>query len=145
MKASQGKSKHFQRQEKFRKTKMCTFYEAGRCNRGEFCCYAHSTCELQPQPDLHKSELCAQFSFTGSCDRGETCRFAHGSKELRQTSLHQASLRQTGSDISTARNTSGQQPVFICLKPPFMEFWARAHMWDKEQQEAWQRLTDTTV
>jgi len=75
-----------QRGGKFQKTKMCKFFKAGACTRGYECVYAHSTCELQELPDLHKTALCARFAFAGSCDKADACRFAHGTKELRRAS-----------------------------------------------------------
>jgi hypothetical protein len=70
-------------QEHFHKTKMCTFYQQGRCDRGSGCPFAHHKSELLPSPDLVKTKLCYSY-FRGKCN-DRRCKFAHGSRELRAT------------------------------------------------------------
>ncbi|CAK9080741.1 unnamed protein product [Durusdinium trenchii] len=69
---------------KLKRTKICKFWVFNRCTLGEACTFAHSTCDLQEQPDLVKTELCFQFMSKGQCKRGAACTFAHGKKELRK-------------------------------------------------------------
>ncbi|CAK9052746.1 unnamed protein product [Durusdinium trenchii] len=69
---------------KLKRTKICKFWVCSRCTLGEACTFAHSTCDLQEQPDLVKTELCFQFMSKGRCKRGADCTFAHGKKELRK-------------------------------------------------------------
>eukprot|EP00820_Chromera_velia_P003104 Cvel_16490.t1-p1 / transcript=Cvel_16490.t1 / gene=Cvel_16490 / organism=Chromera_velia_CCMP2878 / gene_product=Cleavage and polyadenylation specificity factor, putative / transcript_product=Cleavage and polyadenylation specificity factor, putative / location=Cvel_scaffold1271:46015-51211(+) / protein_length=1099 / sequence_SO=supercontig / SO=protein_coding / is_pseudo=false len=66
------------------KTKMCPFFERGRCYYQDSCCYAHSDAELRPLPDLNKTSLCKKFAKTGECN-DSACPFAHGSSDLRCT------------------------------------------------------------
>lgn len=65
------------------KTKMCAFFERGKCASTN-CRYAHSAVELQRPPNLHKTKLCKAF-LQGSCIDGENCMFAHGELDLRVT------------------------------------------------------------
>jgi len=116
-----------QRRGKFYKTKMCKFYKTGACTRGSECVYAHSMCELEGPPDLHKTELCSQFTFAGFCDKGDACRFAHGAKELRQTSERKehpngAQRLPCGANPGSPNYCSGAvyQPVLSCLAVPII-------------------------
>merc|ERR1712151_1183760 len=43
------------------KTKMCTFFMKGKCAFGADCAFAHSSSELQRNPDLAKTRLCYDF------------------------------------------------------------------------------------
>jgi len=70
--------------DQYYKTKPCKFWLENRCERGEFCRFAHTN-ELRSAPDLSKTKLCAEFIKTGKCEKGAPCRFAHGHKELRAT------------------------------------------------------------
>mmetsp|Transcript_5280 Transcript_5280/g.13136 ORF Transcript_5280/g.13136 Transcript_5280/m.13136 type:complete len:232 (-) Transcript_5280:272-967(-) len=64
----------------FHKTRVCTFWLAGRCTRAG-CRFAHGESELMPVPDLSKTTLCRVFRKRGVCR--PDCRFAHGTCELR--------------------------------------------------------------
>lgn len=66
------------------KTKMCHFFERGKC-ASENCRYAHAPSELRQQPNLEKTKLCKSFVQNGYCNDGENCGFAHGETELRVT------------------------------------------------------------
>eukprot|EP00437_Effrenium_voratum_P007381 CAMPEP_0181438132 /NCGR_PEP_ID=MMETSP1110-20121109/21747_1 /TAXON_ID=174948 /ORGANISM="Symbiodinium sp., Strain CCMP421" /LENGTH=309 /DNA_ID=CAMNT_0023561801 /DNA_START=81 /DNA_END=1010 /DNA_ORIENTATION=- len=65
------------------KTKMCAFFERGKCS-SETCRYAHSQDELRRAPNLQKTKLCKSF-LQGRCRDGENCSFAHGEGDLRVT------------------------------------------------------------
>lgn len=67
----------------FKGTKLCKFYLAGVCTRGEDCKFAHGTRDLQVMPDFVKTRLCEAFMMSGSCPDGTSCKFAHGKHELR--------------------------------------------------------------
>ena len=69
--------------EPLRKTKLCKFHHRGACARGNACSFAHSTAQLQEQPDFLKSQSCNGFLLTGKCRYGTNCKFAHGEEELR--------------------------------------------------------------
>jgi hypothetical protein len=64
------------------KTKMCAFFERGKCASNN-CRYAHSADELRSPPNLQKTKLCRAF-MQGSC-QDESCSFAHGDGDLRVT------------------------------------------------------------
>jgi hypothetical protein len=68
----------------FRKTKLCSYYLAGRCTFGSQCFYAHNPEDIQDAPDLKKTKLCIAWQ-DGTCANGADCGFAHGAKELRST------------------------------------------------------------
>jgi hypothetical protein len=68
----------------FRKTKLCSYYLAGRCTFGTQCFYAHNPEDVQGAPDLKKTKLCIAWQ-DGTCANGADCTFAHGAKELRST------------------------------------------------------------
>lgn len=65
------------------KTKFCKFYARGRCARGKACSFAHGSEELLTAPDLHKTQLCADYARDGLCRRGARCKFAHGVEQLK--------------------------------------------------------------
>mmetsp|Transcript_32356 Transcript_32356/g.66741 ORF Transcript_32356/g.66741 Transcript_32356/m.66741 type:complete len:268 (+) Transcript_32356:74-877(+) len=71
-------------EDQFVKTKLCSFYEKGKCTRGAQCTFAHGSFELQQLPDLTKTSLCPALMQFGACDDG-ACLFAHGVEELRAT------------------------------------------------------------
>jgi hypothetical protein len=64
------------------KTKMCTFFQRGRCASNN-CRYAHSSVELRHQPNMQKTKLCKQF-LQGDC-QDRNCMYAHGEQDLRVT------------------------------------------------------------
>lgn len=65
----------------FSKTRMCSFYKEGRCNRGTLCVFAHQEEELRQRPDLNKTALCP---LKETCTDPE-CKYAHCLSELRCT------------------------------------------------------------
>jgi len=67
----------------FRKTKMCSYHQAGRCTFGAQCFYAHNSEELNDAPNLRKTKLCTAWQ-EGTCSKAD-CQFAHGAKDLRST------------------------------------------------------------
>jgi hypothetical protein len=68
----------------FRKTKLCSYYLAGRCTFGSQCFYAHNPEDVHDAPDLKKTKLCIAWP-DGKCAKRADCGFAHGAKELRST------------------------------------------------------------
>ncbi|EER06827.1 conserved hypothetical protein [Perkinsus marinus ATCC 50983] len=66
------------------KTKVCSLYLEGRCHYGSKCFFAHSTSELQQQPNLKKTSLCRLYR-QGKCNKGAACTYAHSAAELRAT------------------------------------------------------------
>jgi len=70
-------------QDQFRKTRICNFFQQGRCTWGTSCRFAHHEDELSTAPDLTKTKLCFNF-FRRRCNDAN-CSFAHGHQELRAT------------------------------------------------------------
>mmetsp|Transcript_49328 Transcript_49328/g.107406 ORF Transcript_49328/g.107406 Transcript_49328/m.107406 type:complete len:222 (+) Transcript_49328:59-724(+) len=66
---------------RFFKTKLCTFYQAGRCSRGNRCTFAHAEESLKDRPDLRCTKPCREFFTRGTCKKGDACTFAHWRKE----------------------------------------------------------------
>ena len=64
------------RLEMHKKTRLCKFFAAGSCTRGNSCASAHGSCQLRDKPNLSKTRLCADFLEHGRCMRGEACSFA---------------------------------------------------------------------
>jgi len=77
-----AKNERFEMQ--FFKTKVCAFWEKGRCTRGAACKYAHGEQELQAAPDLTNTALCREMTEKGQCTR-PNCPFAHSWDTLRAT------------------------------------------------------------
>lgn len=67
---------------KFRKTRMCSFFLAGTCKKKTSCSFAHAEAELLPFPDLRYTKLCPAMLRDGSCTE-EGCTFAHDNEELK--------------------------------------------------------------
>ncbi|TRY50403.1 Zinc finger/CCCH-type domain containing protein [Cryptosporidium tyzzeri] len=68
------------------KTKMCAFYNVGKCTRGNLCAFAHSVQELRPLPDLRFTRLC-ELTKRGDVCRDVNCTFAHSINDLRTTEI----------------------------------------------------------
>mmetsp|Transcript_13758 Transcript_13758/g.30279 ORF Transcript_13758/g.30279 Transcript_13758/m.30279 type:complete len:311 (-) Transcript_13758:351-1283(-) len=64
-----------------RKTKICAFHLRAACQFGDECAFAHTSTELQPTPDLSKTQICQAFISGGCTD--PNCSYAHGDEELR--------------------------------------------------------------
>ena len=79
----QEDGKKVKRLEMHKKTRLCKFFAAGSCTRGNSCAFAHGSCQLRDKPNFSKTRLCADFLEHGWCMRGEACSFAHGQQELR--------------------------------------------------------------
>eukprot|EP00931_Biecheleriopsis_adriatica_P068390 TRINITY_DN42356_c0_g1_i1.p1 TRINITY_DN42356_c0_g1~~TRINITY_DN42356_c0_g1_i1.p1 ORF type:complete len:400 (-),score=66.27 TRINITY_DN42356_c0_g1_i1:96-1295(-) len=69
----------------FFKTKLCSFWQAGICQRGAECKFAHGGAELMEEPDLSKTSFCRRMLSGEEC-QDPTCTFAHSRGELRNTS-----------------------------------------------------------
>eukprot|EP00928_Gymnodinium_smaydae_P021092 TRINITY_DN18203_c0_g2_i1.p1 TRINITY_DN18203_c0_g2~~TRINITY_DN18203_c0_g2_i1.p1 ORF type:complete len:285 (-),score=39.61 TRINITY_DN18203_c0_g2_i1:226-1080(-) len=93
---------------RFRKTVMCSFYNMGRCMRGENCSFAHGDQDLRQKPELRNTRLCSRFFSTGNCRDGAMCPFAHSKDELRQGNSRQMGGFRASLAASPPRS---QQPV----------------------------------
>jgi len=92
------------------KTKICSFFQASRCSRGEDCKFAHSAEELESAPDLAKTCICLAWE-KGQCpDSAAECRFAHGAHDLRHDPRPiPAGLVLAGSPIFSGRSLSQER------------------------------------
>ncbi|OII74859.1 CCCH domain-containing protein [Cryptosporidium ubiquitum] len=127
------------------KTKMCAFYNVGKCTRGNLCAFAHSVQELRPLPDLRFTRLC-ELTKRGDVCRDVNCTFAHSLNDLRTTEIPPAPLsefnimksaenttliRKLGStNESKAKFRTGES-----IKDPFLS---------KSEEEVFVSSTDTT-
>lgn len=66
----------------FLKTKMCTFYQLGACTRGQFCRYAHTEKDLNPD-SFYRTRFCKSVIRFGKCENPD-CTYAHNKEELRE-------------------------------------------------------------
>lgn len=64
------------------KTRMCEFWQLGKCRKGIKCSFAHGEDDLRPSPDFAKTSVCPVFLHTGKCD-SKNCRYAHSVDELK--------------------------------------------------------------
>lgn len=66
-----------------KKTKMCKFFLANACERGDRCAYAHSRAEVRATPDLRCTQFCpTALSGNTCCDTN--CKFAHRREQLKK-------------------------------------------------------------
>eukprot|EP00439_Symbiodinium_sp_Y106_P004409 s6357_g1.t1 len=65
-------------------SKICAFWQEGRCLRGAGCKYAHGDSERHQEPDLTKTALCRKMLSGEGCNDPK-CTFAHSRDELRST------------------------------------------------------------
>eukprot|EP00923_Selenidium_pygospionis_P031227 GHVN01055413.1.p1 GENE.GHVN01055413.1~~GHVN01055413.1.p1 ORF type:complete len:470 (-),score=40.23 GHVN01055413.1:1015-2424(-) len=75
----------------FYKIKMCRWYQAGKCNYGDECCFAHTKSELRPAPNLMRMRMCPTHVRRGKCLDAD-CLYAHNKKELEKTPLYKTAL-----------------------------------------------------
>eukprot|EP00923_Selenidium_pygospionis_P031225 GHVN01055410.1.p1 GENE.GHVN01055410.1~~GHVN01055410.1.p1 ORF type:complete len:456 (-),score=43.15 GHVN01055410.1:1170-2537(-) len=71
----------------FYKIKMCRWYQAGKCDYGDECCFAHTKSELRPAPNLMRMRMCPTHVRRGNC-LDPDCLYAHNKKELEKTPLY---------------------------------------------------------
>ncbi|KEP65253.1 UNVERIFIED_CONTAM: zinc finger (CCCH type) motif-containing protein [Hammondia hammondi] len=77
--APQDPKKRVLRRVMFSKTKICPWFEQGKCLRGDLCNYAHCRAELRVLPVVKK--LCLSYLKVGRC-RNPHCSFAHSAEEV---------------------------------------------------------------
>lgn len=105
------------KQEHFRKTKMCTFYQEARCRYGDSCAFAHGHVEVEVLPDLTKTSLCLSWK-AGTCHlSAANCRFAHGKKDLRVFLGHQQGPQGVQDDDQSMQPTTSQNDSFLLSAP----------------------------
>mmetsp|Transcript_22234 Transcript_22234/g.63789 ORF Transcript_22234/g.63789 Transcript_22234/m.63789 type:complete len:208 (-) Transcript_22234:63-686(-) len=69
--------------QRFYKTRLCKFFAQGWCRFGRGCQFAHGQHELNPKPNLFKTQWCSELAMNGHCSAGAACRYAHRVDELR--------------------------------------------------------------
>ncbi|PHJ24397.1 zinc finger (ccch type) motif-containing protein [Cystoisospora suis] len=77
--APQDPNKRAVRRMMFSKTKICPWFEQGKCLRGDLCNYAHSRDELRVLPVTKR--LCPSYMKMGRCSNPH-CSFAHSIEEV---------------------------------------------------------------
>jgi len=96
---------------KLRKTKICSFFQEGRCRKGDKCGFAHGGLELELLPDLTKTSICLAWK-EGACPHSATqCRFAHGKHDLRAPPQQ---AKQSPGLQNHDDNSVGQSPDWVC-------------------------------
>jgi hypothetical protein len=113
---------------KFRKTRMCKFFEQGCCSKGDKCSFAHKLSALKSRPNLHKTQLCMAFQRNGTCRDGQACKYAHGESEL-QSSAKQASALVSTLDVQAA-------PVPVTFQVVMLNAVAGGNISDSQSQAA---------
>lgn len=98
---SEKPQKNIGNRQHYKFTRLCSFYQAGICSRGQNCSFAHSELQIRAQPDFYKTRLCDDFR-RGKCTAGEACQFAHGSEEMKRLAQERRNLRK-----SPLTNTAG--------------------------------------
>lgn len=96
----------------YRRTKMCKFYLAGGCSRGESCLFAHGQLDLRVLPDFSKTRFCPEMQKSGQCQDGIYCKFAHSKQELRARCAARA--RQTAAEAMSPSSASPSGGSVVC-------------------------------
>ena len=82
--AAAGKKQHQIDGTQLAKTRLCLFYQEGRCKYGSECTYAHNVDEVRKAPEeLRKTKFCELFMDPTRGCVDPDCNFAHDSVELR--------------------------------------------------------------
>ena len=84
------------------KTEMCKNWEAGHCEYGDKCAFAHGNRELRSKVQVATNKKCKQFAESGYCLLGSRCQFDH-CKE---------SDTACSSPANTPRSRKGSDPPF---------------------------------
>lgn len=110
------------------KTRMCHAWQAGRCNYGDGCKYAHGEMDMQRNLSdrkdtstvfkgaLYKTRPCFEFRDNGSCKLGDRCSYAHGDHELRPD--RGSSSSRSGSKPAASETVSPSQVRAKAAAPP---------------------------
>jgi hypothetical protein len=109
-----GKKQHQIDGTQLAKTRLCLFYQEGRCKYGSECTYAHNVDEVRKAPEeLRKTKFCELFMDPTRGCVDPDCNFAHYSDELRSKKdarrKARASLRVTPSSVGSPCGVSQQQ------------------------------------
>lgn len=99
------------------KTRLCVFFEEGRCNKGDACDFAHGADELERPVDLRKTSICKQWEKNQCRRNAAQCRFAHGSADLRRTTTHAGTTVGESSDGEDQWDDTWQAPWLQAYVP----------------------------
>lgn len=80
-----------------KKTKLCKFFLANACQRGDRCTYAHSVKEIRALPNLQCTQFCPT-ALSGIVCSDADCKFAHRREDLKKfpgDNSHKAGVRNT--------------------------------------------------
>eukprot|EP00915_Cephaloidophora_sp_WS-2016_P004977 GHVH01006642.1.p1 GENE.GHVH01006642.1~~GHVH01006642.1.p1 ORF type:complete len:473 (+),score=45.72 GHVH01006642.1:577-1995(+) len=75
------------------RTKMCSFFKEGKCNKGDQCSFAHNMNQLKDRPDFKKTRLCVAFNQNKCMKPYDECPFAHGEEDLKRFARHNTMSR----------------------------------------------------
>eukprot|EP00923_Selenidium_pygospionis_P037792 GHVN01066157.1.p1 GENE.GHVN01066157.1~~GHVN01066157.1.p1 ORF type:complete len:507 (+),score=49.67 GHVN01066157.1:191-1711(+) len=75
----------------FFKIKLCPWYQAGKCNYGEVCCFAHNESELRAPPNAMRMRMCPTLVKRGVCS-DSNCHYAHNKEQLEKTPLYKTEV-----------------------------------------------------
>jgi len=150
--------------QKFKRTEICKFYEAGACTRGSSCNFAHGNDSLRSKPDFAKTRLCNAFMKTGSCAKGSFCNFSHGKDEQQMETRKPAqadSMSKRGKAIQAqgnkmpkpldtvipAQQLGSQPPYQLYYAVPLLAFsdWQQLMAGDHEKDKHIERSSDAGV
>mmetsp|Transcript_35550 Transcript_35550/g.83034 ORF Transcript_35550/g.83034 Transcript_35550/m.83034 type:complete len:369 (-) Transcript_35550:244-1350(-) len=112
---TRGEDEEVARRRLFKGTRLCKFFLAGCCSRGEACNFAHAVDDLKQFPDFSKTRLCEPFMKSGTCEQGATCKFAHSRDELRPSYISSAKSKRaaTGAASSQVPQEPAQVPATV--------------------------------
>jgi hypothetical protein len=78
------------------KTELCRNWEAGHCDYGEHCAFAHGPHELrekQATKKAYKSKPCKAFNELGFCMYGSRCQFIHSNCRKRLSTFLELTMK----------------------------------------------------
>ncbi|OLP85720.1 Enoyl-CoA delta isomerase 2, mitochondrial [Symbiodinium microadriaticum] len=108
---TRGEDEEVARRRLFKATRLCKFFLAGCCSRGETCNFAHSVDDLKQFPDFSKTRLCEPFMKSGTCEQGVNCKFAHSRDELRPSYISSAKSKRAATGAASSQVP--QEPVQV--------------------------------
>ncbi|CAE7548332.1 Eci2 [Symbiodinium sp. CCMP2456] len=119
---TRGEDEEVARRRLFKGTRLCKFFLAGCCSRGETCNFAHSVDDLKQFPDFSKTRLCEPFMKSGTCEQGTlacqqhcsninvsssgncvNCKFAHCRDELRPSYISSAKSKRAATGAASSQ------------------------------------------
>jgi len=103
---------------KFHKTKLCNFFQNGRCTKHRSCNFAHAREELSDLPDLRQTKLCPAVLEDGGECAVTDCNFAHSPSEVRAPArpLHPWQSKPDGDTLESDPAPTEASPIDARIK-----------------------------